>query len=149
MVLVYEINLYYEVDVLKKIVMDNTTKYLVNIEGMRYVYEESVDRRTGIVSYTLEKETYLPLDYSVEIKDYPNIALIISMYETMKYSSLPRVRITGKDATKKVENGVEQVPKKKYQSQSVLKTEKKEKKPVFKKKEIKVEEDWQDEEVPW
>lgn len=101
MVLVYEINLYYEVDVMKKIVIGDSTKYLLKIENNLLVYEETVDTATGIVSYTLGDEVYLSDDFAQDIvPEEVNLTLIIPMYQMREFSGLSKIRITGKDETK-------------------------------------------------
>lgn len=99
MVYGYEIELSYDIDIIKKTVIENTSEYLVNIEGNRYIYSESKDTSTGLVSYTFGYETYMPKNCEVKIDDSPNIPMMVTLYQVMQYANLPRVRVSGKDTS--------------------------------------------------
>lgn len=157
MVLVYEVNLYYEIDVLKKAIINDSIKYLVEIENTKYMYEETVNYETGLVTYSLGTETFIPESCVVEDNEYPNLSMIVSLYETMRYSGLPKVKISGRDKSK-----IKQVVKEdkkpvltrtRRQPSRLTETKPAEATPFGKKKEEpekkKKKSSWEEEEFPW
>lgn len=154
MVFVYEVNLYYEIDVIKKAIVNDSLKYLIDIENTRYMYEETVNHETGLVTYSMGRETFIPESCVVNDEEYPNLSMIVSLYEAMRYSGLPKVKISGRDKSK-----IQEVPKQ-DEKPMLTRTRKRRVKPAteeaytFPKQkkeepEKKKKTSWEEEEFPW
>lgn len=93
--LVYEIDLYYKVEVLAREQLNDSERFLLTIEGVNYIYEVLMNKSTGLISYQLGSERYIDRSIPVQKDKLPDLSIVIPLYETMKNTGLKTIRITG------------------------------------------------------
>ena len=107
--LVYEIDLYYKVEVLAREQLNDSERFLLTIEGVNYIYEVLLNKTTGLISYQLGPERYIDRSIPVQKDKLPDLSIVIPLYETMKNTGLETIRITGRSEKAEQVDQVKQV----------------------------------------
>lgn len=107
--LVYEIDLYYKVEVLAREQLNDSERFLLTIEGVNYIYEILLNKSTGLISYQLGPERYIDRSIPVQKDKLPDLSIVIPLYETMKNTGLETIRITGRSEKAEQVDQVDQV----------------------------------------
>lgn len=115
--LVYEIDLYYKVEVLAREQLNDSERFLLTIEGVNYIYEILLNKSTGLISYQLGPERYIDRSIPVQKDKLPDLSIVIPLYETMKNTGLETIRITGRSEKAEQVDQVDQVKQAKQAKQ--------------------------------